>query len=182
MREHGMPMSHLRVKRASEMEATSRSREAPQLLRTVVGRMLALTQIETLDAKLIGTRALLEEFASRLRQHPYHKRSAKQDLTAFLDVAASNAAVMRLYVAATSLVFADGLSEHLDRLERERQSWALTDVEIEQHAAASKYLSFCLNDAAEQLHLGDASDSDAQAATARSVWQNTRPAIPAHRR
>lgn len=148
---------------------------APELLKTTLDRMIALAQIDTLDPQFIAARPLLEAFAARL-PHPYDDRRAKDDHEALLDIAASNDAVRRLYVAAISLVFADGLTEHLDRLEQEKQSWALTDVELEEEVQASKYLPICLSVAGEQLRLKGASSSSTRAEAVRSVWLQTRPA------
>lgn len=88
-------------------------------------------------------------------------------------MAGSNETLMRLYEAASCLVFADGLAEHIDRLEHEKKSWALTDAEVEQYTEASEHLRVCLATAADQLRLNAAS-SDARADAARLLWKRTR--------
>jgi hypothetical protein len=133
-------------------------------------RMIALTTTEGMDPKLMAARPSLQAFADKIGSQPSQADSPRDQARQLLDLARSNAALCKLYIAAIDLEFADRYDEYVEYFEILRSTAGLTDVEQREYQEASKYLRRCLYDAIQELGLPFDPSSDDHGDVIIRVW------------
>lgn len=146
--------------------------------RVTLRRMIDLAKHPAMAQTIAAQRPGLEAFANTINESSGQARSPAEEGRKLLDLAKSNASMERLYEAAISLGFADGLSAYVQSLDDLRKSWALTDVQQEQYRKATEYLDTCLAEAGRQLGLAgefpvSSSASDGTGEAIIRVWKET---------